>query len=172
MVADLMAGTWEELIWIGHDSYLAIADAALPAAKQFEALQATSIEGRVIDATMNGVAVVAAFTEADDNVPVEVQRKGKRIVALRLCWTTDVDELDESGEGQWREVAMLPLPKGSCVVWTPPRRHRERRGCSPNTRRLRGRGLQHGRRLPRAAYLSKGDNSWRMRLPSIRMVLR
>ncbi len=115
-----MAGEWEQLIWIGHDSYLAFADTAVPAAKQCEALQATNIEGRVIDATKNGVPVVAAFTEADDNVPVEIRRDDAgSVVSLRLCWTTDVDDLDQSGEGAWHTVADLPLPNGSCVVWDP-----------------------------------------------------
>jgi hypothetical protein len=119
MVAGLMASGWQEVIWISQDGYLAIADTAVPAAKQFEALQASN-EARVIDATKNGVPVVAVLTEADDDVPVEVQRDNEgRVVSLRLCWTTGVDELDESGEGQWYETAMLPLPKGSCVVWDP-----------------------------------------------------
>lgn len=109
---------WTTLGWVGHDSYLAIADTAVPAAKQFEALQATDIAKRVIDATGDGV--IAAFTEADENVPVEVQRDGQdKIVSLRLCWTTDVDKLDGRGEGWWGEVGSLPLPKGSCVVWDP-----------------------------------------------------
>lgn len=92
----------------------------MPAAKQFEALQATNIEGRVIDATKDGIPIVAAFTEADDNVPVEIRRDDEgSVVSLRLCWTTDVDDLDQSGEGAWHKVAVLPLPKGSCVVWDP-----------------------------------------------------
>ena len=111
---------WETLGWVAHDSYLAIADASIPVPKKFEALQATDIENRVIDATQQGVSVIAAFREDDDNVPVVVRRdRGGQIVSLRLCWTTDVDELDGSGDGSWQESTTLSLPKGSCVVWDP-----------------------------------------------------
>jgi len=119
-VGGLTITEWEQLIWIGHDSYLAIADTAVPAAKQFQALQATNIEGRVIDATKNGIPVVAAFTEADDDVPVEIRRNDNGVaISLRLCWTNDVDDLDKTGDGHWNEVGELRLPKGSCVVWDP-----------------------------------------------------
>ena len=115
-----MSEAWETLDWIGHDSYLAIGDASIPAPKQFEALQATDIEARVIDATKNGVAVVAAFTEADDNVPVEVQRNDQgKVISLRLCWTADLDELDDNGGGNWSKLTTLPLPRGACSVWDP-----------------------------------------------------
>lgn len=111
---------WATLGWVGHDSYLAIADASVPAAEQFEALQAADMQNRVIDATANDVAVVAAFTEADENVPVEVQRDGQgKVVSVRLCWTTDVDELDDNGEGSWKRLTTLALPTGACTVWDP-----------------------------------------------------
>ena len=119
-VVGRVSKAWETLDWIGHDSYLAIGDASIPAPKQFEALQATDIEARVIDATKSGVAVVAAFTEADDNVPVEVQRNGQgKVISLRLCWTADVDELDDNGGGNWSRLTTLPLPRGACSVWDP-----------------------------------------------------
>src|SRR5688500_8004134 len=108
---------WETLGWVGHDSYLAIGNASISALKQFHALQATDIQNRVIDATQQGISVIAAFTEADDNVPIEVRRDHRgQIVSLRLCWTTDVDELDGSGDGSWQTSTTLLLPKGSCVV--------------------------------------------------------
>lgn len=115
-----MTTMWEQLTWIGHDSFLAIADVAVPAAKQVEALRATNIEYRLIDATKNGISVVAAFTEAVEDVPVEVRRDDHgTVVSLRLCWTNDVDDLDNAGDGYWHEVAELRFTKGSCVVWDP-----------------------------------------------------
>ena len=88
-----MTTQWEQLTWIGHDSFLAIADAAVPAAVQVEALRATNMEYRLIDATKSGISVVAAFTEAVEDVPVEVRRDDHgAVVSLRLCWTNDVGE--------------------------------------------------------------------------------
>lgn len=34
-----MSEAWETLQWVGHDSYLAVGDSSIPAAKQSEALQ-------------------------------------------------------------------------------------------------------------------------------------
>jgi hypothetical protein len=91
---------WERIAWIPHDSYLAFADAAVPADKHFTALQRTEINGRVIDATSTGVPVIACFTEADDPVPVEIQRDPQgQVSQARLCWTSDVDELHAAGNG-------------------------------------------------------------------------
>lgn len=74
----------------------------------------------MIDATQQELSLVAAFTEADDNVPVEVRRDhGSQIVSLRLCWTTDVDGSEDNGEGSWNTLTTLALPEGACIVWDP-----------------------------------------------------
>lgn len=111
---------WEELGCVGHDGYLAFADAAIPIDEHYEALRKSAIDDRVMDCTGEGAVAVAAFTEADGDVPVEVLRdEDDFVTAVRLCWTNDVDQLDASGEGAWRYVAELPMESETCLAWDP-----------------------------------------------------
>ena len=110
---------WEQLVWIGHDSYLAFADGSNDRSRCRAAIHDLRLDGRVIDGTHEAHPFIACFTEADDDVPVEVQRDmDGNVVAARLCWTYDVDDLDGS-EGEWRDVGRLRIRSGSCLALDP-----------------------------------------------------
>lgn len=111
---------WEELRWIGHDSWLAIADAGISLEDYSKALDRLTIAGATVNGTSDGYPFVACFTQADDPVPIEVAEQAGEIEALRLCWTNDVDRVD----GRWMAIGRMTVTSGRCRVWDP-RHHNE-----------------------------------------------
>jgi hypothetical protein len=71
---------------------------------------------RVIDFTRYGVPLIAFSTMADGTYPVEMARdRAGRLLAARICLTTDVDEL----EGVWRPVGAVPITSATCIAADP-----------------------------------------------------
>ena len=91
---------WESLTKMAYDSYLGFGDAATPRKTYRDLFHECPTNGRIYDYTGIGYQAIACFTEADDPVPVEMHRnRAGAIERARLCWTNDVDELDQAGEG-------------------------------------------------------------------------
>jgi hypothetical protein len=112
--------TWEELVWIGHEAYLGFADGDIEPSLYTSALQASRADGGLVDGAFADLPLVVCYTEADADVPVEVQRDAAGIIiAARMCWTDDVDELDGNGGGEWRDAGLLRIESGSCRAWDP-----------------------------------------------------
>jgi hypothetical protein len=119
--------TWEEIEWIGHDSNMALADAGLERSRvkaDFEAAEASFYS---VSATL---PVFYCYTESDANVPVEVSRDevARDVIAVRVCWTDDVDEVG----GTWETVGHISI-SGRCRAWDP-RHHIEEGGLELDLR--------------------------------------
>lgn len=76
----------------------------------------TDQDASVIDFTRYGVPLIAFSTMADGAYPVEVARDhAGRLLAARICLTTDVDEL----EGVWQPVGVVPISSATCIAADP-----------------------------------------------------
>jgi hypothetical protein len=79
-------------------------------------LGGTDPDARVIDFNRYGVPLIAFSTMADGAYPVELAHdRAGRLLAARICLTTDVDELD----GVWQPVGAVPIASGSCIAADP-----------------------------------------------------
>jgi hypothetical protein len=76
----------------------------------------TAPDAGIIDFTRYGVPLIAFSTMADGTYPVELARdRAGRLLAARICLTTDVDEL----EGVWQPVGAVPITSATCVAADP-----------------------------------------------------
>jgi hypothetical protein len=79
-------------------------------------LRHTDPDASVIDFTHYGVPLIAFSTMADGTYPVELARDHTgRLLATRICLTTDVDEL----EGVWRPVGAVLITSATCIAADP-----------------------------------------------------
>jgi hypothetical protein len=72
-----------------------------------------------MDFTPFGVPLIAVTTMEDAEYPVEVIRSRRVTKAARVCFTNDVDELEQAGEGLWKPAGEVVITSGSCVVGDP-----------------------------------------------------
>jgi hypothetical protein len=76
----------------------------------------TDPDARIIDFTQYGVPLMAFSTMSDGAYPVELARdRAGRLLAARICLTTDVDEL----EGIWQPVGAVPITSATCIAVDP-----------------------------------------------------
>lgn len=109
-----MSDAWDTLDWIGHDRLLGFADGGIELSRY-----SAAFDEEVIVGSRSDPPCVVCFTDCDDDVPVEVQRNADgRVIAARMCWTTDVDQLDGTS-GEWRGVGSLRIDSGMCRAWSP-----------------------------------------------------
>jgi hypothetical protein len=112
---------WTEIGWVEIDSATAgFGDDACRSVLGNRLLELhlrlTDPDARVIDFTHYGVPLIAFSTMADGTYPVELARDpGGRLLAARICLTTDVDEL----EGVWRPVGAVPITSATCIAADP-----------------------------------------------------
>lgn len=102
----MSAAGWEELGWIDVQTagVAFCRDGSSPSERHRGALFFLE----------DGVAYQA--TMADCPLPVEVRRNDEGvIIAARMCFTDDVDEI----EGNWEEAGILVLAGGRCVACDP-----------------------------------------------------
>jgi hypothetical protein len=79
-------------------------------------LGGTDPDAGVIDFNRYGVPLIAFSTMADGAYPVELARdRAGRLLAARMCLTTDVDKLD----GVWQPVGGVPITSGTCIAADP-----------------------------------------------------
>lgn len=72
------------------------------------------------DGPVNGLPMVVCGTGMDLAVPLEMRwDAGGEVIAARLCFVTDVDELDETGDGLWEPLSVLDIVSGRCVACDP-----------------------------------------------------
>jgi hypothetical protein len=103
--------SWEEIGWIGVYSGTVAFGAASILGEDFR----VDSESSVRDGSPRGYEAVLVLqgTREDNEFPVEILRGDDRTIeAARMCFVTDVDEL----EGTWREIGRLELPDGQCVA--------------------------------------------------------
>ena len=108
------AESWEEIGWIALDSATVAFGAASALGEDFR----LEWESGIGDGSPRGYEAVLVLqnTREDGEYPVEVLRGDDRTIeAARMCFVTDVDEL----EGTWREIGRLELPNGQCVACDP-----------------------------------------------------
>lgn len=113
-VASANAESWEEIGWIALDSATVAFGAASVLGEDFR----LKWESGIGDGSPSGydAALVLQDTREDGEYPVEALRGDDRTIqAARMCFVTDVDEL----EGTWREIGRLELPDGQCVACDP-----------------------------------------------------
>ena len=123
---------WEAIDWVFEDAWLAFGSPTVDR-KQVRGLIAEGngaispiadanapIALGVLNGSVIGLPFVAAYTEADADVPLEVQRNTAHdIVRARLCWTDDVDELETNGGGCWVAAGNLEVSADGCQIWSP-----------------------------------------------------
>jgi hypothetical protein len=79
-------------------------------------LRLTDPHVKVIDFTRYGVPLIAFSTMADGTYPVELAHdRAGRLLAARICLTTDVDEL----AGSWQPAGAVPITSGTCIAADP-----------------------------------------------------
>lgn len=77
-------------------------------------------DGPAQDGPVDGLPLVVCGTGMDLAVPLEMRWDARdEVVAARLCFVTDVDELDEAGDGSWEHLSPLDLASGRCVACDP-----------------------------------------------------
>ena len=106
--------SWEEIGWIGVDSGTVAFGAASVLGEDFR----VEPEAGIGDGSPSGYegVLVLQGTREDNEFPVDVLGGDDRMIeAARMCFVTDVDEL----EGTWREIGRLELPDGQCVACDP-----------------------------------------------------
>lgn len=116
MTDPLTGVEWEVLRWMGIDAatcMLGDADAFSGDVK-FGRAEGELI-GRLTACVIPGRALAAMNTGGDQDVPVEVLRKGGEIVAARLCMVTDVDVTP----GAWEVLGELAMVSGTAVAADP-----------------------------------------------------
>ena len=129
---------WTEIGWVEIDSATAgFGDDACRSVlgNRLLELHLTDPDASVIDFTRYGVPLIAFSTMADGTYPVELARDpAGRLLAARICLTTDVDEL----EGAWQPVGAVPITSAACSRRTPSSigrctndRFSARMACSP-----------------------------------------
>jgi hypothetical protein len=73
-------------------------------------------DAREMDFSRHGVPLIAFSTMADGAFPVELAHdRAGRLLAARMCLTTDVDEL----AGSWQPVGAVPITSGTCIAADP-----------------------------------------------------
>lgn len=79
-----------------------------------------AMDGPVQDWTERGAPLVACDTREDLPLPLEVSfDQDGRVIAARLTFTTDVDELESKGEGRWRKAGAVSIESGRCLAADP-----------------------------------------------------
>lgn len=53
-----------------------------------------------------------------DGLPVEIGRRGNKVVAARLEFTNDIDDLERNREGRWTELGELRIGSRGAVAAT------------------------------------------------------
>jgi hypothetical protein len=114
-------GTWDLIGWISIDGgTVAFGDAdafpeTAPGPKTDDRRH-----GPVEDMTASGVPLVVCATGVDVDIPVEVVRDRRgRVVGARMCFTDDVDALEDAVQGSWTHAAALPITSGRCMASDP-----------------------------------------------------
>lgn len=141
---------WQEIRWIGHDSWMALGDSQFDKAACAEA---SDHFGMGLVNTAATFPFICCATQADAPVPVEVARDSSNgdIIGVRVCWTDDVDKVD----GYWEKVGRVAINE-SCRAWDP-RHHIEEGGLEFEMRA----GIYDGE-----VYIHKGDTLGMRLIPS------
>jgi hypothetical protein len=114
-------GTWEPIGWISVDGgTVAFGDAAAFPEAAPGPKTGVGRHGPVEDLTASGLPLVVCATGVDVDLPVEVVRDPHGgVVGARMCFTDDVDALEDAVEGSWTHTAALPITSGRCMASDP-----------------------------------------------------
>lgn len=112
---------WESIQQIGHDTWMALGEAGFSRAAARDMMERLDMDRLNAAQTL---PFFSAYTEADGFVPVEVSRDpiSGEVIAARVCWTNDVDEVS----GTWQTVGRIGI-WSRCRAWDP-RHHVEKGG--------------------------------------------